>query len=354
MSSGVLRQVYPRDAEIPRPAGVLARMVGWILRVPLILKLLGANLLIDVLVVVEPIVFPGGFALTHPVTVLLLSTTTSLLLVWLALRPIAILEAAAERVSGGDFDARVPYSALADRKVTQLSVTLNRLLDRVQADRARIQYLAGRSVRARDIERESVARELRDSLAQLVSGIALQVAAVRQGSTDPETGKQLETVSASVEALTDQLRGVAEALYPGTISEFGLPNALRALGRVFARRSGIAIEVVADGQDPHLSPAASGALYRVAEEALRNVVQHSRASNALVRLRCDAEGVTLEVTDDGVGVNMEAGDLVRAGLGLFSAQSVLALAGGELHVSSATARGTRVLAHIPPSAFVQG
>jgi len=354
MSTGALRQLYAREADAPAPSGLVMRLVEWVLRVPLIFKLLGANLLIDVVVVVEPHVFPGGLALTNPVTILLLSSVTTAILVWLALRPIELLEATAERVSDGDFDARVPTSPVADRRVAHLSVTLNRLLDRVQADRARIQYLAGRSVRARDIERESVARELRDSLAQMVSGIALQIAAMRRGKIDADTDRQLESTRQLVEDLTDQMRGVAEALYPGTISEFGLGNALRARARVLARRSNIAVEVEAGELDLPLSAVASGALYRVAEEALRNVAQHSQATHARIKLTSSADWVTLDIEDDGRGIELKAGDPFQAGLGLFSARALLALVGGELQLSGASGRGTRVTARIPHHALVQG
>jgi two-component system sensor histidine kinase UhpB len=354
MTSGALRQLYAHEDPAPILSGPVARPVSWALRVPLLLKLIGANLLIDVAIVVEPRFFPGGFALTHPVTVLLLSTLVTTGLVWLALRPIAQLEATAERVSAGDFNARVPVSPVADRRIGQLSLTVNRLLDRVQADRARIQYLAGRTVRARDIERESVAREIRDSLAQMVSGIALQIAAMRRGPVDAATELQLKATSNLVDDLADQMRGVAEALYPGTISEFGLANALSALCRVAGRRSGIAIEFVDRSMGAALSPAPSGALYRVAEEALRNVAQHANATKARAVLTIDGDAVTLTVEDDGRGVDLRTQDVFQTGLGLFSAKSVLALAGGELQVSAAPDCGTCVTATIPQTSFVEG
>lgn len=330
------------------------RLIAPLLRVPLLLKLLGANLVIVVAAVAEHYLAPDGPALTRPLSVLVVSFAATALLVWLALRPIALLEATAKRVSTGDFSARVDISPVADRAVTQLSVTMNKLLDRVEADRARIQYLAGRSVRARDIERESVARELRDSLAQMVYAIALQIAAIRRGRIDADTDRQLESARKLVDELTDQMLGVAEALYPGTISEFGLANALRALGRVVARRSNVIIEVDADTFNTPLSPAAAGALYRVAEEALRNVTQHSQAMHARMILAAGADGVTLEIEDDGRGVDVTTHDPLQAGLGLFSARAVLALAGGELQLSGAPGRGTRITARIPSSSLSQG
>lgn len=332
------------------PAGAWKCVVAWvapILRTPLLGKLLGANLVVVLAAVAEHYALPGTPVAFRLATVLLLSFGVTALLVWLALRPIAQLEATADQVSAGDFNARAPVSPIADHNIARLSATLNRLLDRVQADRARIHYLAGRSVRARDIERESVARELRDSLAQMVSGIALQLAAARLSNSDPAVDQQLERMRQLVEELTDQMRGVADTLYPGTLGEFGLVNGLRALGRIMARRSRVHFEVDAEPFQTQLSPSAAGALYRVADEALRNVGQHALARHARVLLRSEDGVVRLEIEDDGRGVDVQASDPLQAGLGLFSARAVLALEGGELQISGAPGRGTRVTAWVP-------
>lgn len=317
-----------------------------ILRVPLLGKLLGANLVLVAAAIVAHSVLPSATTTMQLGGVILLSFVATAALVWLALRPIVALEAIAEQVSQGDFAARVPRSPVADRDIAKLSSTLNRLLDRVESDRARIQYLAGRSVRARDIEREFVARELRDSLAQTLSAAAMQLSAARRRSSDPAVNQQLEQTAALMGQLTDEMRSVAETLYPGTLGEFGLVNAIEALARRVARRSQVRIEVDAGMLALAVPAATASALYRVADEVLRNVEQHARASHARVLLHSDGY-VTLQIEDDGRGIDMRLNDPLQAGLGLFSAKAVLALAGGELQISSAPGLGTRVLARVP-------
>ena len=148
MNAGVIgRSSASHDREVG-PLGSATRMAAPVLRVPLLVKLLGANLLIVAAAFAEQVLFPGTSALTRSLSVLVLSFSATALLVWLALRPISLLEDTAERVAAGDFGARVEMSPVADNAVMQLSATMNKLLDRVAADRARIQYLAGRSVRA--------------------------------------------------------------------------------------------------------------------------------------------------------------------------------------------------------------
>lgn len=228
----------------------------------------------------------------------------------------------------------------------KLSSTMNRLLDRVETDRARIQYLAGRSVRARDIERESVARELRDSLAQMVAAAAMQVSAARRTNTDPIVDQQLDITASVIQQLNDEMRLVADALYPGTLTEFGLSNALNSLARRMSRRANTRIEVDAAMFRSMLSPQTASALYRAADEALRNIVQHADARHARILLRSNG-GVCLEVEDDGRGMDMRSQDPLQVGLGLFSARAVLALVAGELQISSAPGMGTRVVARVP-------
>ena len=317
-----------------------------VLRVPLLGKLLGANLVLVVGAIAGPILFPSASMAMQLGTLLGVSFGVTALLAWLALRPIAQLEATAERVSAGDFSARVPGSLLADRNIASLASTMNRLLDRVTGDRARIQYLAGRSVRARDIEREAVARELRDSLAQTLAGLAMQLSATKLMNTDPRVGEQVEQAQDLVRQLTDDVKSVAETLYPGTLEELGLVNAVEALARRISRRSDLHVQVDAGAFRIPMSNTAASALYRVAEEALRNIEQHARATHARVLLRSNGE-VTLEIEDDGRGVDMRSRDPLQAGLGLFSAKAVLALAGGELQISSAPGLGTRVVARVP-------
>jgi signal transduction histidine kinase len=131
--------------------------------------------------------------------------------------------------------------------------------------------------------------------------------------------------------------------------EFVLTNAIEALARRVSRRSNIYVEVDAGTFDAALSPGAASALYRAADEALRNVEQHAQARFVRVTLRSNGQ-VTLEVEDDGRGIEMKFNDPLQAGLGLFSAKTVLALVGGELQISSAPDLGTHVIARVPTGA----
>jgi signal transduction histidine kinase len=340
------RRLGPRRVHRGKEPAEMRWRLSELLRVPLLGKILGANLLLIFLALLAHAALPSTSVAAPLGVALALSFIATSALVWLALAPIKNLEATAERVSLGDYSARVPASRVADRQIARLSSTMNRLLDRVNLDRERINYLAGRSVRARDIERESVARELRESFAQSITAINLHVAATEARSGDRATAERLEEVREMLSQVVDDMRSVAETLYPGTLGEFGLRNALEALARRVARRSHLRIEVDADAYNATLTPGAASALFRVAEEAFRNIEQHARATRVRLTLRSDPE-VLLEIDDDGRGIELKLNDPLQAGLGLFSARTVLALIGGDLQISSAPERGTRVTARIP-------
>lgn len=332
----------------PAGASPTAGKTPWtVLRVPLLWKVLGANLVLVLGMAVVHVILPEPSPTVELAVLLLLNFSITGFLVWLALRPLFSLESTAQRVTEGDFSARAPRSPLADRQMLSLTSTMNRLLDRVEADRARIHYLAGRGVRAREIEREAVARELRESFSQTLTGIAMQLAAVERAHAGNGVADSLQTTRAMIQDLTGEMRSVAETLYPGTLSELGLVNAIEALCRRVSRRSGLEVDVEAAcvARDMLPAPAAS-ALYRVAEEALRNVEQHGQARNVRVTLTCNSHA-ELAIEDDGRGIEMRENDPLQAGLGLFSARAVLALSGGELQISSGPGLGTRVTARVP-------
>ena len=317
-----------------------------LLRVPLLGKLVGANAGVLLIALGGHWLRPDASATTELAVALTLSFVVTTFLVWLALRPIVDLEVTADRVAEGDFAARVPASPLADRDAVRLADTMNRLLDRVDADRARIQHLAGRSVRARDIEREAVARELRESFAQTVAAVSLQLAAAQRVNNDPEVEQQIARGRDLVTQLSQDIRDVAETLYPGTLGELGLPNALQALARR-ARRQGLDVQVETQPLEAPLTSQKASAMYRVADEAMRNVANHAHATHVRLTLRQEGEEVLLQIEDDGRGIDMRRADPLQMGLGLFSARAVLALAGGALQISSEPGRGMCVAARIP-------
>ena len=332
------------SAPTPGPGDVLHRLWDRMLRMPLIGKLLGANLLIAFAALGAEVIWAEPGALALVCLALATSFTVNTILVRVALSPLDEIESVARRVSAGDFSARSRLSPIADHQIARLGDTLNRLLDRVDADRARIQQLVRESLRLRESERESLAEELREATAQQLSGLALQLAAAVNANKDPDVAETLNAARDIASQMVEEVQLVAEAVYPGLLGEFGLPPALEAIARHVARRSPVDVTVDVDACIKPIPLAVVTALYRVAEEAVRNVECHAHAGSVWITLSCDGRAIRLQIEDDGIGFDVGAAERTSTGIGIFRARELLAHAGGELQISSAPGSGTSVVA----------
>jgi signal transduction histidine kinase len=335
----------PEVTSTSRP-GVLAR----VLEVPLRWKLVGANAIIFV---------AAGVALwagrERPVSdslpviagSLVLSFVVNLLLVHVALRPLGALEETARRIGRGDLAARVGRSVVADRDMRRIGRTINLLLDSLTSDRSRMRQLAAKVIRAQDEERARVARELHDSTAQILAAAILQLgAATPRAQGDPELTRALETLRQLVAAALDEVRTMSHTIYPRVLDDLGLVPALEWLARQTQESAGLEVDVEA-ALDVEITPTSASALYRVAQEALRNAVSHSGASRVRIWITGHRAGATLEVVDDGSGFNVDAAEARRPGMGLFSIRERVSLVGGTVEIQSVHGRGTRVTATVP-------
>ncbi|GLC27729.1 histidine kinase [Roseisolibacter agri] len=330
-----------------------------LLGVPLTAKLAGANLFV-LLLAVAGLVLAAGRPDHLDVWIvggaLALGLIVNSLLVRYALRPVWELERVASRVWAGDFGARVPGSAVADREMTRVGRTFNLLLDSLATDRERMRTLAMQAVRAQDDERSRIARELHDSTAQNIAALTYQLAAAaRQAgeSGQPELEATLRELREQTGELLEEVRLLSHAIHPRVLDDLGLVPALEWLARRTREHTALEVQVDADlpGDPADMSDATAAALYRVAQESLRNVERHARAHVARVTLRAEADDVILEVVDDGRGFDVAEAEARRPGMGLFSMRERLGLVGGSFEISTAAGRGTRVRARAPRDSF---
>lgn len=331
----------------PRPRGI----AGQVLSVPLLGKLAGANLLIAfvalVAVAAERRLHLPGTTVSILATALGVSLLVNLVLVYVALRPLSDLEVAATRVSAGDMGARVLPSVLADRNMARVGTTLNALLDRVTEDRARERRLAAQVISAQDEERARVARELHDSTAQILTAIMLQLGVAARESTSEPLDARIATLRELAAEALEEVRSMAHTMHPRILDDLGLVAALEWLARQTSAQESFDVHVSADVEvSPVPAPLAS-VLYRVAQEALRNVARHADARHVEVRLSHDVRTASLELRDDGCGFDVRSAEERRPGMGLFSMRERVALVDGKLALSSTLGQGTRVVATVP-------
>ena len=324
------------------------RWLRSILGVPLEMKLLGANLMIVGVAVLlfGAVSLQAGQATDFYVFVvaLIVGATVNFGLVKLALGPIAAVERVARRVSEGRLSERVPSSLVADSGLTRVSTTINEMLDSLEAGRDRMRKLGAEVVYAEERERAQVARELHDSVGQTLAAASFQVTAAAHEIGDHEASSRLGEVRELLRTAIDEIRNVSRSLHPRVATDLGLASALEALGDATQQRSLVDIRVNVDICEVVIPAALSATLYRVAQEALRNVERYADAGRATVSLRARRDYVELEISDDGRG--FEGAEQQRGDSGFATMRERLSLAGGELHIDTTGDRGTRVTAWV--------
>ncbi|SDR87909.1 sensor histidine kinase [Agrococcus carbonis] len=206
-----------------------------------------------------------------------------------------------------------------------------RLIGELEQAQASIARLSGE--RATAAERARIARDLHDTIAQDLTGIAMLA---QRSDPDAETVRSIEALAQDALA---EVRGIVAA-HGGVGLDDGLPVALERLGARFQAETGIAVTVAAPPVD--LPVDAQVALLRTAQESLANVRKHAQATSAAIELRADASGAVLRIADDGRGFDRAT---ITRGLGLHGLDERMALAGGSLEVDSSPA-GTTVTARL--------
>jgi signal transduction histidine kinase len=325
-------------------------LVRSLLRVSLEVKLVGANLIIVGLAVL--VLFAPARLLPGPLTdiyvviaALIVGAMANLALVRVALRPIKELERVSKLVAEGRLAERVPASIVADRELIHLSTTINEMLDSLAAGRERMRKLGAEVVYAEERERAQVARELHDSVGQTLAAAAFQIAAVAHEIGNHSASARLAGVRELLRTALEEIRNVSRSLHPRVATDLGLPTALEALGDATQQRSLIDVQVTVDIDGVTIPSALAATMYRVAQEALRNVERHADAGRATVSLRARPGYVELEVKDDGRGFEGPR-EKKRTESGLATIRERLSLAGGELHIDTTGDRGTRVIAWV--------
>ncbi|WP_435018220.1 PAS domain-containing protein [Tundrisphaera sp. TA3] len=237
----------------------------------------------------------------------------------------------------------------AGGRPTSIVGTVRDVTDRREAEN-RLRDLTLRLARAQEEERGRIARELHDEIGSALTAIKLNLRGM-QKATDPSANpRRLAEAVALVERTIGQVRDISLDLRPPILDDIGLVEALRSLVAGFGRRTGIPVQFAAQGGRPPTEPDVETACYRIAQEALTNVVRHAGARRVRVELTATPAGLGLEVGDDGAGFDVEAMTARAAGgfsLGVLSMSERAALVGGRVEIRSEAGRGTVVRAHLP-------
>ena len=226
--------------------------------------------------------------------------------------------------------------------------------DLKQRDLLRSQLLE-QAIAAQEEERQHIARELHDQIGQALTSILVLLRALEAESdgaegvvVDPVRWKDLKAIVADT---LESVHELALELRPSVLDDLGLVPAVQRAVRIYQKRHGLVIDFEAVGlEGVRLPPAVETALYRIAQEALTNIIQHACVSRGSLLLAVRAGIVTLIVEDNGCGFDTDRlvhGPMDEHWLGLSGMRERSALLGGRLTIESAPGSGTTVFVEIP-------
>jgi signal transduction histidine kinase len=213
--------------------------------------------------------------------------------------------------------------------------------------RESLRRLAAKLLHAQEEERRRIAREMHDDWTQRLALLGIDIAKLEHHIGTPKKALPLlRTMQEQLVELSEDVHALSRQLHPSILDDLGLVEALRSECAGFSRRESIAVDYRAEEVPTNLPKAAALCVYRVAQEALRNLAKHAAVDEAWVTLEAIGPELLLRVEDKGVGFD-PAGGHSQPGLGLSSMEERVRLIQAKLSVTSAPGSGTTVEVRVP-------
>jgi PAS domain S-box-containing protein len=239
-----------------------------------------------------------------------------------------------------------------DGSVSAVISTFINITERRQAEEA-LHQLSTRLLQLQDEERRRLGRELHDSLAQSVLAVNLNLAQAMQSSDSLSERSRHALAEARhlLQEMSREIRTLSYLLHPPLLDELGLVSAVKEYAEGFSERSGITVQLDLQAGFARLPQDAETALFRIVQESLSNIQRHSGSDKAVICLRSDASSVSLQVSDQGRGIDRTNvapgnGKTPRLGVGILGMRERMKQLGGNLDIDSRSS-GTTVRATIP-------
>lgn len=238
-------------------------------------------------------------------------------------------------------------AVVASGHVGRLQHEIERQSASEQQNRRELERLSARLVDAQEAERRKLARELHDEVGQALTAVKMDIGIALRSDNRLRAKSALEEASELTETTLRGVRDLSQVLHPSMLDDFGLPTTLATYLRKFSQRTGICAHL-AETIDARLVTPIEVCIYRIVQEALSNVVQHSGASACAVSLSAESGLMTLVVEDDGRGIGPFPRPVdARQGLGLIGMRERAQALGGTFLIEDAATGGTRISVTLP-------
>jgi signal transduction histidine kinase len=239
-----------------------------------------------------------------------------------------------------------------ENRVAERSVELQQKNNLLLKQTDMVRELSARLLKLRDEERRRIARELHDSVGQLLAAISMNWSRVdkEKGKLSPKTVKSVDESGVLIKQLLAEIRTMSHLLHPPLLDEIGLESAIRWFADGFAERSSIPVYLVISPNLRRLEDDLELAIFRIVQECLTNVHRHSESKTAMVCLVETGGYIHCEVSDEGKGIAPEKQAALNeggsVGVGLQGMRERVSQLGGTLQVES-NGKGTTVQAILP-------
>ena len=248
--------------------------------------------------------------------------------------------------------AKVILSVIDLTSMKQAEQRLRAVNEKLRKEEAQRRLLSQRLMEMGENDRRNVAMELHDHFGQMLTTqkMDLEIIAAGLSKADPPVLARIQETTEKITQTINDLKKLASGLMPSLIENLGLLPSLRSLIDDVRDRTGMEIQFFSNGFAERFPQEKELALYRIAQEAVNNIVKHAGAGKAFVNLVRKGDVLSLSIEDDGVGFvyNEETHSLWQGGpLGLHIMRERAAQFGGELTIESRPGCGTHILAEIP-------
>lgn len=276
-------------------------------------------------------------------------------------RPLRRLTLAADALGRGDLSTRV--TASGDPDTNKLAAAFNQMAAGLMKSNAEKEHLLkelrmkeqmrGRLIRklltAQEDERKRISRELHDETSQALTSLMLTMRVLSEDAPNEEQRKALLLSRDAAAHILQDVRSLAVELRPPQLDDLGLSAAIEQYAEQFADRHGLRIHFRTEGAEPHMDDHIAVALYRIVQESLSNVVQHSGADEVNILLEFQENKIYVEIADNGRGISDE--DLTRAQqrrrMGLYGMRERIGLLKGRMEICGADSGGARLRFWVP-------
>lgn len=227
----------------------------------------------------------------------------------------------------------------------------SRLLQRSRGLQEQLRHLSRRILLAQEEERRRISRELHDVIAQVLTGINVQLANLKREATFNTSGltRKISHTQRLVEKSVEVVHRFARELRPAVLDDLGLIPALHSFMKSFANETGLRVSLTASDGVEALDNAKRTVLYRVAQEALTNVARHAQASRVEATIRKLPQAIGMKIKDNGKSFEVERVLHTRKSkrLGLLGMRERVEMVGGKFGVESIPGQGTTIRVRVP-------